>query len=78
MSIVRNENDKLPEDLVAEREAGYTAMMNVGYKIGMPISLGIVMALALVMTGTGLLMATFLGVLTGLGVLAFVKLFLIH
>ncbi|MEM1380607.1 MAG: hypothetical protein AAGH41_08285 [Pseudomonadota bacterium] len=78
MGIVKNEGDKLPEDLIAGRAKTYETMMNVGYLVMMPISLGFVMLIALLMLGTSIPMSILLGTATGLGVLAFAKVFLVH
>ncbi|NRA28714.1 MAG: hypothetical protein HRU11_00515 [Parvularculaceae bacterium] len=78
MSIVRNENDKLPQDLVDGRAEAYTNMMNIAYLVGLPVSLAIVMFITLIMLGTGFFSSVFLGAVTGVFVLVFAKLFFVH
>lgn len=78
MSIVKNETDQLPDELVEERTKTYTTMMNVGYLLLAPITLGVVMMISLLMLGVGLGTSFFLGALAGLGVYTFAKVFLVH
>ena len=78
MGIVRNDNDQLPAEAVDARAKTYENMMNLGYLLGLPISLAIVMIVTLLMLGHGAIITVFIGLLTGLGVYTFVKLFLVH
>ncbi|MEM9838481.1 MAG: hypothetical protein AAF830_04920 [Pseudomonadota bacterium] len=78
MSIVKNDTDQLPEDLIDERAKTYTAMMKAGYLILAPISLGVVMMISLLMLGVGGFTSFFLGVLAGIFVYTFSKVFLVH
>lgn len=80
MSIVKNENDKLPADMVDDRVATYQGMMNLGYTLGLPLSLGIVMLIALVLLGVSIFnpLTWIVSILTGLGVLGIAKTFFVH
>ncbi len=80
MSIVKSDNDKMPDEAIEDRANTYQGMMDMGYVYGLPISLGIVMFIALILMGVGLFnpMTWIISFLTWLGVLGFSKTFFVH
>jgi hypothetical protein len=78
MSIVKNENDKLPEQTVENRSRTYQTMMRIGYVWGLPIALAIVMFLTLLLLDKNFFLSLVLAFFTWLGVLGFSKTFFVH
>lgn len=78
MSIERNPNDKLSDELVENRAKTYERMMTIGYVWGLPIVLAIVMFLALILLDVGLFTSFIIGIFTWLGVLGLSKTFFVH
>ena len=78
MSIVKNETDQLPADLIESRARTYTQFMALSYSWFGPIILGFVMVVFLWLLDVNLLTAFFLGFLTFLGVKGIAKTFFVH
>lgn len=78
MSIERNENDKLPEDMVDNRARTYTRFMDLSYAWFGPIILAFVMVIFLWQLEVGILTIALISFLTFLGVRGIAKTFFVH
>ena len=78
MSIVKSDNDKMPEEAIENRTRTYEGMMKTGYIWGLPICLAIVMFLTLLLLDVNWFLSLVIAFFTWLGVLAFSKTFFVH
>lgn len=78
MSIERNENDKLPEDLVDNRAATYEGLMKMSYVWFLPAVLAVVMLITLLLLKVGVFVSLVLTVVTFVAVMIFSKTFFVH
>jgi len=78
MSIERNENDKLPEDLVDNRAATYEGLMKMSYVWFLPAVLAVVMLITLLLLKVGIGITLVMTLVTFVAVMVFSKTFFVH
>lgn len=79
MSILDEPNPEAEGNRTAEdHRSTYQAMMDFGFTVGLPVSLGITMFFIILLLGEGILAGIFFGFLTWLGVLGISKTFFVH